>query len=173
MMQVQLINEEFSRLASSNERPEVERLEDLHRKAAESERLRQNFDLRTTPEDGSQRMLNALEVGTRVPIHRHLRSSESVICIEGCLDWVFYDEFSRLASSNERPEVERPNMDAGGPVHNGEVATDESCFVETARFRVCPREGQYGIQVPLGAWHSVVVHEPSTILEAKDGAYGK
>ena len=60
MMQVQLINEEFSRLASSNERPEVERLEDLHRKAAESERLRQNFDLRTTPEDGSQRMLNAL-----------------------------------------------------------------------------------------------------------------
>ena len=106
MMQVQLINEEFSRLASSNERPEVERLEDLHRKAAESERLRQNFDLRTTPEDGSQRMLNALEVGTRVPIHRHLRSSESVICIEGCLDWVFYDEFSRLASSNERPEGE-------------------------------------------------------------------
>ena len=173
MMQVQLINEEFSRLASSNERPGVERLEDLHRKAAESERLRQNFDLRTTPEDGSQRMLNALEVGTRVPIHRHLRSSESVICIEGCLDWVFYDELSRLASSNERPEVERPNMDAGGPVHNGEVATDESCFVETARFQVCPREGQYGIQVPLGAWHSVVVHEPSTILEAKDGAYGK
>ena len=128
MMQVQLINEEFARLASSNERPEVERLEDLHRKAAESERLRQNFDLRTTPEDGSQRMLNALEVGTRVPIHRHLRSSESVICIEGCLDWVFYDEFSRLASSNERPEVERPNMDAGGPVHNGEVATDEYGF---------------------------------------------
>ena len=80
------------------------------------------------------------------------------------------EEFSRLASSNERPEVERPNMDAGGPVHNGEVATDESCFVETARLRVCPREGQYGIQVPLGAWHSVVVHEPSTILEAKDGA---
>ena len=33
--------------------------------------------------------------------------------------------------------------------------------------------GLYGIQVPLGAWHSVVVHEPSTILEAKDGAYGK
>lgn len=78
------------------------------------------------------------------------------------------EEFSRLASSNERP-----NMDAGGPVHNGEVATDESSFVETARLRVCPREGQYGIQVPLGAWHSVVVHEPSTILKAKDGAYGK
>ena len=134
-------------------------LDGLHEKAAANERLRMNFDLRTTPEDGSQRMLNALELGTKVPIHRHLKSSETVICLEGCLDWVFYEEL--------------PNMDAGGPIHNGEVAADESCFVETARFRVCPREGQYGIQVPLGAWHSVVVHERSTILEAKDGAYGK
>lgn len=131
----------------------------LHERAVDSPRLRMNFDLRTTAEDGSQRMLNALEPGTHVAIHRHLKTAETVICLEGCLDWVFYEEL--------------PNMDAGGPVHDGEVAADESCFVETARFRVCPREGQYGIQVPLGAWHSVVVHEPSTILEAKDGAYGK
>lgn len=144
-MDVQLINEEL--------------LAELHRKARVSERLRMNFDLGTTPEDGSRRMQNSLEVGTKVPIHRHMKSSETVICLEGCLDWVFYDE--------------RPNMDAGGPVHDGEVAADERCFVETSRFRVCPREGQHGIQVPLGAWHSVVVHEPSTILEAKDGAYGR
>jgi cupin fold WbuC family metalloprotein len=138
-MDVQLINDSL--------------LEELHRKAGESERLRMNFDLRTTPEDTSQRMLNALEVGTKVPIHRHLKTSETVICLEGCLDWVFYEEIR--------------------PVHDGETAADESCFAETARFRVCPREGQYGIQVPKGAWHSVVVHERSTILEAKDGAYGK
>ena len=131
----------------------------LHERAVDSPRLRMNFDLRTTAEDGSQRMLNALEPGTHVAIHRHLKTAETVICLEECLDWVFYEEL--------------PNMDAGGPVHDGEVAADESCFVETARYRVCPREGQYGIQVPLGAWHSVVVHEPSTILEAKDGAYGK
>ena len=134
-------------------------LEELHRKACSSERLRMNFDLRTTPEDGSQRMLNALEVGTKVPIHRHLKSSETVICLEGCLDWVFYEE--------------RLYMDADGPGYDGEIAADESIFRETARFRVCPREGQYGIQVPLGAWHSVVVNERSTILEAKDGTYGK
>ena len=134
-------------------------LSELHQKAKENERLRQNFDLRTTPEDGSQRMLNALEPGTHIPIHRHLNTSESVICLEGCLDWVFYEEL--------------PNMDAGGPVHDGESAADETNFVECARFRVCPREGTYGIQVPLGAWHSVVAHEPSTIFEAKDGAYGK
>lgn len=142
-MEIQLINDQL--------------LSSLHEKARNSERLRQNFDLRTTPEDGSQRMLNALEPGTRVSIHRHLKTSETVICLEGCLDWVFYEEL--------------PNMDAGGPVHDGEIAQDETNFKETARFRVCPREGTYGIQVPQGAWHSVVVHERSTILEAKDGAY--
>ena len=58
----------------------------LHDKARVSDRLRMNFDLRTTPADTSQRMLNALEVGTRVPIHRHLKTSETVVCLEGCLD---------------------------------------------------------------------------------------
>ena len=134
-------------------------LGELHEKAKDNERKRMNYDLRTTAEDTSQRMLNSLEVGTKVPIHRHLKTSETVVCLEGCLDWVFYEEL--------------PGVDTGGPVHNGETAADETAFVETARFRVCPREGLYGIQVPLGAWHSVVVHEPSTILEAKDGAYGK
>ena len=134
-------------------------LEGLHEKAVDSERLRQNFDLRTTPEDGSQRMLNVLEVGTKVPIHRHLKTSETVVCLEGCLDWMFYEEQS--------------GVDTGGPVHDGETAADETQFVETARFRVCPREMVYGIQVPKGAWHSIEVHEPSTIFEAKDGAYGK
>lgn len=131
----------------------------LHWKAKENERLRMNFDLRTTVEDGSQRMLNALEPGTHVAIHRHLKTSETVICLEGCLDWVFYEEL--------------PNMDAGGPVHDGEVAVDELQFVEVARFRICPREQKYGIQIPLGVWHSIEVYEPSTIFEAKDGAYGK
>ena len=104
-MEVQLINEEL--------------LKGLHEKAAQNERLRMNHDLRTTPEDTSQRMLNALEVGTHVPIHRHLKTSETVICLEGCLDWVFYEEL--------------PNMDAGGPIHDGETAADEMCFVETLR----------------------------------------
>lgn len=88
-MDVQLINKEL--------------LTELHEKAASSERLRQNFDLRTTPEDGSQRMLNALEVGTHVPIHRHLKTSETVICLEGCIDWIFYDE-QDLGGPTNRPE---------------------------------------------------------------------
>ena len=133
-------------------------LEELHEKAAASERRRMNYDMRTTAEDGSQRMLNVLEAGTHVPIHRHLKTSESVVCLEGCLDWVIYEEL--------------PNMDAGGPVHDGETAHDETAFAEVARYRICPREGTHGIQIPLGAWHSIDVHEPSTIFEAKDGAYG-
>ena len=144
-MEVQLINKEL--------------LEALHEEAQGSGRLRKNFDLRTTPEDRSQRMLNALKPGTQVPIHRHLKTSESVVCLEGCLDWVFYEEL--------------PNVDSGGPAHNGETVADETCFKETARFRVSPKEGLYGIQVPKGAWHSIVVHEPSTIFEAKDGKYGE
>ena len=144
-MDVQLINKEL--------------LFELRQKAKNNERLRINFDLRTTPEDTSQRMLNTMEVGTVIPIHRHLKTSETVICLEGCLDWTFYEEL--------------PNIDAGGSIHNGETAADETCFKEVSRFRVCPRDGLFGIQVPQGAWHSVDVLESSTIFEAKDGAYGK
>ena len=134
-------------------------LSKLYEHAASSERLRQNFDLRTTPEDGSQRMLNVLEVGTHVPIHRHLKSAETNICIEGCLDVIFYEEL--------------PTVVDGGPVHDGERAIDESQFVETARFRLNPKEGNYGIQIPRMAWHTIEVYEPSTIFEAKDGRYGQ
>ncbi len=132
-------------------------LAELHQDAAKSERLRQAFDLRTTPEDGSQRMLNALQPGTHVPIHGHLNSAETNICIEGCLDVVFYEEL--------------PTVDCGGLVHDGERALDETAFVEVARFRLCPGEGKFGIQIPKMAWHTVEVHEPSTIFEAKDGKY--
>lgn len=129
----------------------------LHWQARENERKRMNFDLRTTPEDTSQRMLNALEPGTHVPVHRHENTSETVICLEGCLDWVFYEEL--------------PNLDAGGPVYDGENAIVEANFKEVARFRICPREQKYGIQIPPMTWHSIEVYEPSTIMEAKDGTY--
>ncbi len=134
-------------------------LDTLYREASTSERLRFGLDLRTTPEDESQRLLNVMEPGTHVPIHRHMKTSETAICIEGCLDWIFYQEL--------------PTVNAGGPVHDGEHVIDETCFKETARFRICPRERKYGIQVPPMTWHSVEVHEPSTIFEAKDGRYEK
>lgn len=60
--------------------------------ALASERLRMNFDLRNSPGDGSQRMLNALEVGTVMPIHRHRTTSETQILLRGVIDVLFYDD---------------------------------------------------------------------------------
>lgn len=112
-------------------------LEGLHKQARESERLRMNKDLRTSTEDTSQRMLNALQPGTKVPIHRHRETSETMICLQGCMDLVIYDDHA----------------------------------VEIQRIRLCPAEEKYGAQLPVGTWHSVEVYEPSTIFEAKDGAF--
>ena len=67
-------------------------LDELTAKAKVSERLRMNLDLRNSPEDLSQRMLNAIEPGTDMPIHRHMQSSETVVCIRGHFEEFFYDE---------------------------------------------------------------------------------
>ena len=67
-------------------------LDDLTAQAKASPRLRMNFDLRNGPDDQSQRMLNALEPGTPLPIHRHLKSSETVVCLRGHLREIFYND---------------------------------------------------------------------------------
>ena len=67
-------------------------IDKLFVEAKENPRLRQNLDLRTSAEDGSQRMLNALLPGTVVPIHRHPNSTENVFLLCGKLVAVIYDE---------------------------------------------------------------------------------
>lgn len=67
-------------------------LDELTAQAKASPRLRMNRDLRNSPEDQSQRMLNALEPGTPLPIHRHTKSSETVVCLRGRLREVFYND---------------------------------------------------------------------------------
>lgn len=67
-------------------------IQDLFIKANESDRLRMNYDLRTSPNDGSQRMLNALLPGTKVPIHRHPSSNENIILLCGNLVEIIYDD---------------------------------------------------------------------------------
>ena len=67
-------------------------LDNLTAQAKASPRLRMNMDLRNSPSDGSQRMLNALEPGTPLPIHRHMKSCETVVCLRGHLREVFYNE---------------------------------------------------------------------------------
>lgn len=70
-------------------------LDDLTAQAKASPRLRMNYDLRNSEEDQSQRMLNAIEPGSPLPIHRHQRSSETVICLRGRLVWEYYDGISK------------------------------------------------------------------------------
>lgn len=126
-----------------------ELIQELFAKAEASERKRMNYDLRTSSEDGSQRMLNALLPGTEVPIHRHPSSNENVILLCGKLVEVLYS-FT-------------PNPSPKG----------EGNLVEIKRIMLDPSVGNYGCVVPAGAWHTVEVLEPSVIYEAKDGKYGE
>ena len=67
-------------------------LDSLTKQAKESPRLRVAMDLRNSPDDGSQRMLNALEPGTVMPIHRHRPSSETVVVLSGKIRWDYYND---------------------------------------------------------------------------------
>lgn len=73
-------------------------LDDLTEQAKASPRLRMNFDLRNSDSDQSQRMLNAIEPGSPLPIHRHRHTSETVVCLRGRLVWEYYDELERICT---------------------------------------------------------------------------
>ena len=85
-------------------------LDELTEKAKASPRLRFNLDLRNSADDNSQRMLNALEPGTIMPIHRHKGSSETCVCVRGHFEECFYDTEGRL--------TETVDMRPGGVVLN-------------------------------------------------------
>lgn len=74
-------------------------LDQLTTLARTSPRLRQHHDLRNTPEDNSQRMLNALEPGTVLPIHRHPSSSETVVVLRGKVKWLYYNDKGELTDT--------------------------------------------------------------------------
>ena len=129
-------------------------LDALFTKTKDNPRFRLNYDLRTSVDDQSQRMLNALLPGTEVAIHRHPNSSESVVCLCGRMDVVVYDEVVTY-------------------VQDGEDKKRKVSYNETERISLAPVEGKFGCSIPKGAWHTVEVFEPSVIFEAKDRAYGE
>ena len=139
-------------------------LDKLLEQAKENSRLRQNYDLRTSPADNSQRMLNALLPGISVPIHRHPNSTETVICLCGKLDEVIYEKVVSYEKTSS--EDFQQSMDAQGIARKVE-------YREVQRIHLCPAQAKYGCQIPKGAWHTVEVTEPSVIFEAKDGKYGE
>ena len=119
-------------------------LDTLSAQAKATPRLRQAYDLRTTPEDNSQRILNAMEPGTILPIHRHRGSTETVVVLRGKIRQNFYDENGKLTESFE--------------VSAGSSSTGSPQVV--------------GFSVELARWHNTECLESGTvILECKDGRY--
>ena len=74
-------------------------LDNLSAQAQASPRLRMNLDLRNSPADQSQRMLNALEPGTVMPIHRHRNSSETVAVLRGKVKWIYYNDKGEITDT--------------------------------------------------------------------------
>ena len=129
-------------------------LDELTERAKKSPRLRMNYDLRTTPDVQSQRMLNALEPGTVLPIHRHKETSETVVCVRGHFEEYLYTE-------NDNANV---NVNANlNPNDNGRLVLTEVVDMVP---------GGVVLNIPAGQWHSLKCLESGTVLlEAKDGAF--
>lgn len=114
-------------------------LDELSAKTKASLRLRMNRVLRNSPDDQSQRMLNALEPGTIMPIHRHSASSETVVIIRGKIRWMFYND--------NGIETERATLDASGDLRMLNVERDRWHSLE------CLESGSVLFEWKNGAYH--------------------
>jgi cupin fold WbuC family metalloprotein len=113
-------------------------LDEVTSKAISSPRLRMNHNFHESYDSKSQRLLNALEPGTELPIHRHRNTSETYILLRGKMKVFFYDENKVLMQE----------------------------------FYLDPLDGKYGIDIPVGQWHTIEVLESGTVIfEVKDGPY--
>ena len=108
-------------------------LDQLTEQAKASPRLRMNMDLRNSSEDQSQRMLNAIEPGSVLPIHRHQKTSETVVCLRGRLVWEYYDELERICTETIELTPNGPvvalNIPAG-QWHTVRALESGSCILE-------------------------------------------
>ena len=123
-------------------------LDKLTSQAQASPRLRMNMDLRNSAADSSQRMLNAIEPGSVVPIHRHQKTSETVVVLRGRVVEEYYDDAGVLVESFVL-----------GDCHVADASRNDVPMV-------------YALNIPAGQWHTLRALESGTvILEMKDGAY--
>ena len=130
-------------------------LDDLTAKAKASPRRRMNLDLRNGADDQSQRMLNAIEPDSVVPIHRHQKTSETVVCLRGRVVEEYYQELKvdslKLKDSSE---VQRLSVQ------------------KVQEIELSPNGSVVALNIPAGQWHTLrSLESGSVILEVKDGAY--
>lgn len=118
-------------------------LDDLTAQAKASPRLRMNLDLRNSAEDQSQRMLNAIEPGSPLPIHRHRASSETVVCLRGRLVEEYYDELERTCT-------ETIELSPNGPVVAVNIPAGQWHTVRALESGTVILEMKNGPYAPLG-----------------------
>lgn len=113
-------------------------LDKVTEEARSNERLRMNYNFHHSLDAKAQRLLNALEPGTVLPIHRHTETDESYLLLRGRIRILFYDDDKKITDTCE----------------------------------LNPQEGNFGIHIPAGQWHTLEVLESgSVIFEVKDGPY--
>ena len=108
-------------------------LDKLTEEAKASERLRMNLDMRDSAEDGSQRMLNAIEPGSILPIHRHQKTSETMVCLRGKLRVEYFDELERICTDSFIIEPGGFNVAVSIPIgvwHTVHALESGTCILE-------------------------------------------
>ena len=125
-------------------------LDELNEQAKANPRLRQSMDLRNSSEDLSQRMLNALEPETVMPIHRHQKTSETVVCLRGRLVWEYYGLTDLRRDGNTDLRI------------YGEA--DLRKFGLTETIELSPNGQVVALNVPAGQWHTVKALEPGSVI---------
>ena len=118
-------------------------LDELTAQAKASPRLRMNLDLRNTPADQSQRMLNALEPGTVMPIHRHRNTSETVVVLRGKVKWLYYNDEGELT------DTILVLVEAGGDICGLSVPMGQWHSIE------CLESGSVILETKDGAWEAM------------------
>lgn len=106
--------------------------------AKKNSRLRKNYNLHQALNEPVQKLLNAMEPGTQIPIHRHKDKEETLIVLKGDIQICFYND-------NKIP---------------------------VEKIRLNPSDKNYGITIPAGVWHNLMVMEKGTVIfEVKEGPY--
>ncbi len=150
-------------------------LDNLTAQAKESPRFRMNMDLRNSSEDSSQRMLNAIEPGSVIPIHRHQKTSETVVILRGRAVQHLYDDEGRLVESVLLAPVVagcpvKPGMTEGDVLRSGEEGDGLRSDEDVVSY--CNGEPIPAMNVEKGQWHRLEALESGTVIvEFKDGAY--
>ena len=113
-------------------------LEEITEQARQTPRLRMNYNLHDSLDAKAQRLFNAMEPGTVLPVHRHRNTSETYILIRGAIRVLLYDDNKTLINSYE---ISDKNDNFGFHIPKGQWHTLEVLESGTVIFEV--KEGPY------------------------------